>query len=224
MRKPEFNAGRFVGRLLGITMLAIGLLLTACGESGPGGSTQGPTDTVDKKMPDAAKLAIWGKTTSFPAGTAQPKPFGKHLHECDSDRPCEGGHVCVGFGGGASCLMECDPSKGEGEVQNPDCVLPENCMKLSSGSGACMALPGHLYGSGVFTGMVRLKKGEKCLIRMPGCDGGLLCVDTQNDGSVGQCVQECVPATHAGSKRQPDCPQGEVCSALENGQHACFKK
>lgn len=81
--------------------------------------------------------------------------------------------------------------KGTGDIQSPDCLLPENCLELSTSDGKtvgyCIYIPGQLYGSGSYKAVIRHPQGAQCLIRYGGCDTGLICVDVRGSGSVGTC-------------------------------------
>lgn len=163
----------------------------------------------------------------FPAGTkGQPPvyPNAVHLAQCGTGYPdCAGGTTCVGLSGASACFFNCDPKKGEGEKQNPDCISPENCIRLNSGSGVCIFFPGQLYGSGSYKALVRYKRGERCLLRYGGCIEYHVCVDTKNNGSIGTCEESCTPATSKESKNQPVCMTPNTqCKVLASGIGACL--
>lgn len=157
------------------------------------------------------------------SGKAPTYPDAVHLKDCTADGSCSGGTTCLRLSGASACFFNCDPKNGEGDVQNPDCIAPENCIRLNGGNGVCIFFPGQLYGSGSYKGLVRHKPQAKCLLRYGGCLEGHICVDTKNDGSIGTCEESCQPPTHADSKNVPKCNTPNTkCKLLASGVGACL--
>ena len=220
-----FSLVRFssVVRLLLAGLALLALALGACGEPLPVGTGADALAPGKTSVPSSYDMSngIWG---GVPAVKPPNFPTKEHLVPCKSDDDC-GKLRCVNLGGGSQCYFTCKPEDGEGEKQNPACLRPENCVRLTDGSGLCAYLPGQLFGSGSYKAVIRLAKDARCLLQYDGCDNGLLCVDTKQDGSVGRCVEECTPAADPNAKVQPVCTTaGTVCKELASGFGACLPK
>lgn len=193
------------------------------------------------------QLELWDK--SKPGGSGSKTVRINHLKECGGDSDCSSDMACTNLFGTPLCFYTCDPKRGTGNVQNPDCFAPENCAALSNGGGVCLSVPGQLYGIGTYQGIVNRKKGEACLTRFGGCGERLLCVydgDLSKDASKGKCVEECNPGVTC--KQNSDCPNNyrckkgrcaalgvvhednqctspnETCTLLASGFGACLRK
>ncbi len=212
-------------RSLSMGLMAFCMFFVACG-------TQIDIPVVEPGQKTATKSTAAGYETGagpFPDGKSGRVPIypnAIHLKDCTTDDAlCTGGTSCLGLGGVTkACFFKCNPKEGEGEVQNPNCLAPENCIALSGGTdGVCIFFPGQLFGNGSYKGLIRHKPQARCLLRYGGCQERYICVDTKNDGSIGTCEEACQPATHAGSKNQPVCTTPNTkCKALASGIGACL--
>ena len=207
--------------LSGVMLASCMLLFMACGSN-----IDIPVYDPLEKKGDGPKIDGDYGSPLFPGGkpgTNPVYPKAVHLKDCSDGSACEGGTSCLRLSGASACFFKCDPKNGEGEVQNPDCIAPENCIRLNNGEGVCIFFPGQLYGSGSYKGLIRHKPQAKCLLRYGGCQEGYLCVDTKNDGSIGTCEEKCQPATHSASKNQPKCNTPNTkCKSLASGVGACL--
>ena len=175
--------------------------------------------TLDKsttKSAPAKTLKVFNSKPIPDGGSLFQEP--KHLTICKKDDDCGNGippnggkQRCVNLFGASTCFFPCDPRKGIGEVQNPDCIKPENCIRLTDGTGLCVYVPGQLYGIGSYGAIVQHKQGDKCLMRFGGCLDRLICIDTKRHGSVGTCQEECNPAPSC--SKNDDCPQNQKCTS-----------
>lgn len=209
-------------RVVALSVAAACMVFVACGQREKptvvGPQTLSLPEGVDP--PDMNEVIFPGQKE----GEAPNYPDSAHLKQCGTGFPeCTGGTSCLGLRGASACFFQCNPDNGEGEVQNPDCIKPENCIRLSNGGGVCIFFPGQLYGSGSYEALVRHKQGERCLLRYGGCLEGHICVDTKNDGSIGTCEESCIPKTIPDSKNQPKCGDSKkTCRALASGVGACL--
>jgi len=196
------------------------MVALACSPPDPG-IIPDPTEPEKKQLPKEEEPDLFPIKNPGQGDKAVPA---RHLASCEK-KPCNPNMECVSLFSGAdnTCLFKCDPDKGTGDKQNPDCLLPENCIRLTDGSGVCIYFPGQLYGTGSYKAIIRHKAGEKCLMRYGGCDEGLICVDTKRSGDFGICTEECFPATLDSSKRKPECKTpGTTCKSLVSGMGACL--
>ncbi|HAA58806.1 MAG TPA: hypothetical protein DCE42_28850 [Myxococcales bacterium] len=222
---------KYFKRIVVVSMLFAGLSFVACSIVPPPLPTEGqdPNKKVEKDVTAAKDLNIWNGTKPGENPPEFPKPL--HLTECSADTDCGSGippnggaQTCVNLLGTPTCFFPCDPDKGVGDKQNPDCIQPENCIRLNSNEGICIYVPGQLYGIGTYTAVVQHKAGEQCLLRFGGCISGLTCVDNQRHGSVGRCAEECIPPLDS-STPAPTCETpNTVCTRLANGFGACLPK
>ncbi len=236
-------------RLLSLFLLSIGgFAFVACSialDPLPDDPNNVPPKKSTATPPKAEKIPLFNNKKIPATGSLFQEP--KHLSVCKKDEDCGSGippsggsQRCVNLFGTATCFFPCDPKKGTGEVQNPDCIRPENCIRLTNGEGLCIYVPGQLYGIGSYGAVVQHKQGDKCLMRFGGCIDGFICVDTKRHGSVGTCQEECVPAPSC--TKNSDCPHnqkcvkgfcdqpnpcktpGTVCTRLASGFGACLPK
>lgn len=220
---------RIVNLFCRVTMLALtaALLFAACGPVDLGI----PPDPLEKSNTPSEQAALPSLFDNPKDGNKPTYPNASHLARCTSDSDCFGGTRCINLFGEQDadlCYFRCDPKKGIGDVQNPGCIEPENCIELTSSdgtvSGICIALPGQLYGIGGYKAVVSHKQGESCLLRYGGCDIGLICVDTGKNGSIGTCEESCTPKSLSDSKNSPSCKTaGTKCVELASGAGACLK-
>ena len=231
-------SSRHTTRLLAAMILFVGLGFGACSmQSEPPGVTRGPLPS-NEYTEEPGRPSFKDRDPFFgQQPTEQPPKYVPvtHLAPCSAATDC-GGRVtptsgeqsCQNLLGDPLCFYPCDPKKGTGEVQNPDCIQPENCLELSSGGGQtvgyCIYIPGQLYGSGSYKAVIRHKQGTDCLIRYGGCDNGLLCVDIRGRGSIGTCEFECIPTTDDAENRRrcENLRAGTTCKRLASGFGACL--
>lgn len=208
-------------RVLVIGVAVSMLMFIACGPEDLGNVAQ-PGKTVEPSIETGKPLDFWGGKNHVGVPGAKP-PAGTHLSSCENTSDCSTGKSCINLFGGPLCFYKCEPDKGTGNTQNPNCIEPENCVRLNDGSGICVAIPGQLYGIGSYQAVVNHKQGERCLLRFGGCEAGLICVDLKQEGSIGTCEEVCTPAIK-GSKNQPNCQTaGTTCKTLSSGLGACLK-
>ncbi|MCB9637950.1 MAG: hypothetical protein H6727_03485 [Myxococcales bacterium] len=235
----HFFSTRRSAFLLAASLLFAAVGFGACGDpSRPPGTTDGPLAPQDRKEAERPQ----GKDYypfSQPYSTGTPPKYVPvtHLSVCEASTDCSGRvtpqsgeQACVNLLGDPLCYYPCDPKKGTGDTQNPDCLLPENCLELKTDGGQtvgyCIYIPGQLYGNGSYKAVIRHPLGGQCLIRYGGCDTGLLCVDVRGNGSIGTCEPECIPVDDAttNDKSCADKKAGTTCKRLASGFGACLPK
>lgn len=225
--------------LLSAALMIAAVGFGACGDpSKPPGTVDGPLNPEDRpeaKRPEGKDYDPFPK----PHATGTPPKYVPvtHLAPCTSSTDCSGRitpqsgeQSCQNLLGDALCFYPCDPKKGTGDIQNPDCLLPENCLELSTSDGKtvgyCIYIPGQLYGSGSYKAVIRHPQGAQCLIRYGGCDTSLICVDVRGSGSVGTCEPECIPADDEATnvKNCQSIKANTLCKRLASGFGACLPK